>query len=103
MLQFTTDNSFRCGTVQEPSAYRRGEHRLRISVLATVHGQEALGALHASEIPFIFGTLPVWQNMRNTTIRSTYVADAGILTNFADCIPTAKSSSGQFDATARAI
>ena len=26
--------------------------------------KEELGAPHASEIPFIFGTLPVWQNMR---------------------------------------
>jgi para-nitrobenzyl esterase len=27
----------------------------------TVHGKEALGAAHASEIPFVFGTLAVWQ------------------------------------------
>ena len=65
MLQFTTDNSFRCGTVQEliwHTAAKNTGYEYQFS--RTVHGQEALGAPHASEIPFIFGTLPVWQNMR---------------------------------------
>jgi para-nitrobenzyl esterase len=65
MLQFTTDNSFRCGTVQEliwHTAAKNTGYEYQFS--RTVHGQEALGAPHASEIPFIFGTLPVWQSMR---------------------------------------
>ncbi|MEO8597079.1 MAG: carboxylesterase family protein [Candidatus Solibacter sp.] len=65
MLQFTTDNSFRCGTVQEliwHTAAKNTGYQYQFS--RTVHGQEAQGAPHASEIPFIFGTLPVWQNMR---------------------------------------
>jgi len=65
MLQFTTDNSFRCGTVQEliwHTAAKNTGYEYQFS--RTVHGQEAQGAPHASEIPFIFGTLPVWQNMR---------------------------------------
>ena len=65
LLQFSTDNMFRCGTVQEllwHSAAGNTSYEYQFS--RTVHGQEALGAPHASEIPFIFGTLPVWQNMR---------------------------------------
>ena len=65
MLQFTTDNSFRCGTVQEliwHTAAKNTGYEYQFS--RTVHGQEALGAPHASEIPFVFGTLPVWQQMR---------------------------------------
>jgi para-nitrobenzyl esterase len=65
MLQFTTDNSFRCGTVQELIWHTAaGNPGYEYQFSRTVHGQEALGAPHASEIPFIFGTLPVWQNMR---------------------------------------
>jgi para-nitrobenzyl esterase len=66
MLQFTTDNSFRCGSVQEliwHTAAKNTAYQYQFS--RTVHGQEAQGAPHASEIPFIFGTLPVWQRMRN--------------------------------------
>jgi para-nitrobenzyl esterase len=65
MLQFTTDNSFRCGTVQELIWHTAaGNTGYEYQFSRTVHGQDALGAPHASEIPFIFGTLPVWQNMR---------------------------------------
>jgi len=66
VLQFATDNSFRCGTVQEliwHTAARNTGYEYQFS--RTVHGQEEKGAPHASEIPFIFGTLPVWQRMRN--------------------------------------
>ncbi len=66
MLQFTTDNSFRCGSVQELIWHTAsGNTGYQYQFSRTVHGQEALGAPHASEIPFIFGTLPVWQRMRN--------------------------------------
>jgi len=65
MLQFTTDNSFRCGTVQELIWHTAAGNRgYEYQFSRTVHGKEALGAPHASEIPFIFGTLSVWQNMR---------------------------------------
>jgi para-nitrobenzyl esterase len=64
-LQFTTDNSFRCGTVQELIWHTAaGNPGYEYQWSRTVHGQEEKGAPHASEIPFIFGTLPVWQNMR---------------------------------------
>jgi para-nitrobenzyl esterase len=66
ILQFTTDNSFRCGSVQELIWHTAsGNTGYQYQFSRTVHGQEALGAPHASEIPFIFGTLPVWQRMRN--------------------------------------
>jgi para-nitrobenzyl esterase len=65
MLQFTTDNSFRCGTVQELIWHTAaGNPGYEYQFSRTVHGKEAQGAPHASEIPFIFGTLSVWQNMR---------------------------------------
>jgi len=65
VLQFTTDNSFRCGTVQELMWHTAaGNPGYEYQWSRTVHGQEEKGAPHASEIPFIFGTLPVWQNMR---------------------------------------
>ena len=65
MTQWSTDNSFRCGTVQELIWHTAaGNPGYQYQFSRTVHGQEALGAPHASEIPFIFGTLPVWQNMR---------------------------------------
>jgi para-nitrobenzyl esterase len=66
LLQFTTDNSFRCGTVRELILHTtNGNIGYEYQWSRTVHGQEALGAPHASEIPFIMGTLPVWQRMRN--------------------------------------
>jgi para-nitrobenzyl esterase len=65
LLQFTTDNSFRCGTIQELIWHTAvGNPGYEYQFSRTVHGKEALGAPHASEIPFIFGTLSVWQNMR---------------------------------------
>jgi para-nitrobenzyl esterase len=65
MLQFTTDNSFRCGAVQELIWHTAaGNPGYEYQFSRTVHGQEVQGAPHASEIPFIFGTLPVWQQMR---------------------------------------
>ena len=66
MTQWTTDNAFRCGTVQELIWHTSaGNPGYQYQFSRTVHGQEAQGAPHASEIPFIFGTLPVWQQMRN--------------------------------------
>ena len=65
MTQWTTDSSFRCGAVQELVWHTAaGNPGYEYQFSRTVHGQEAQGAAHASEIPFVFGTLSVWQNMR---------------------------------------
>jgi para-nitrobenzyl esterase len=108
MLQFTTDNSFRCGTIQELIWHTAvGNPGYEYQFSRTVHGKEALGAPHASEIPFIFGTLSVWQNMRNYNDSDQQYAPQmqAYWTNFAK---TGDPNGGQlvkwprFDATARA-
>jgi para-nitrobenzyl esterase len=108
MLQFITDNSFRCGTVQELIWHTAaGNPGYEYQFSRTVHGQEALGAPHASEIPFIFGTLPVWQNMRKYNDSDQQYAPQmqEYWTNFAK---TGDPNGGKlvkwpkFDATARA-
>jgi para-nitrobenzyl esterase len=66
MTQWSTDNAFRCGTVQELIWHTTaGNPGYEYQFSRTVHGQEAQGAPHASEIPFIFGTFSVWQKMRH--------------------------------------
>jgi para-nitrobenzyl esterase len=66
LQQFTVDNQFRCGTVRELLLHtKNGNPGYHYQFSRTVHGQEARGAAHASEIPFIMGTLPVWQRTRN--------------------------------------
>ncbi len=66
LAQWTTDNAFRCGTIQELSWHVTAKNTgYEYQFSRTVHGQEAQGAAHASEIPFIFGTLSVWQQMRH--------------------------------------
>jgi hypothetical protein len=66
MTQWTTDNMFRCGSIQELSWHVTAKNPgYEYQFSRTVHGQEAQGAAHASEIPFIFGTLSVWQQMRH--------------------------------------
>ena len=108
MLQFTTDNSFRCGTVQELIWHTAaGNPGYEYQFSRTVHGKEAQGAPHASEIPFIFGTLSVWQNMRKYNDSDQQYAPQmqEYWTNFAK---TGDPNGGKlvkwpkFDATARA-
>ena len=66
MTQWTTDSSFRCGAIQELVWHTAaGNPGYEDQFSRTVHGKEALGAAHASEIPFVFGTLAVWQNRQN--------------------------------------
>lgn len=66
VTQWTTDSSFRCGTVQELAWHTgAGNTGYEYQFSRTVHGQEAQGAAHASEIPFVFGTLTVWQQRRH--------------------------------------
>jgi para-nitrobenzyl esterase len=65
LTQWTTDTSFRCGTVQELVWHTGAANPgYQYEFSRTVHGQEALGAPHAAEIPFVFGTLSVWQERR---------------------------------------
>ena len=61
LQQFTVDNQFRCGTVRELILHTKtGNIGYEYQFSRTVHGQEAKGAPHASEIAFVMGTLPVW-------------------------------------------
>jgi para-nitrobenzyl esterase len=86
MTQWTTDSSFRCGTVQELNWHTAaGNPGYQYQFSRTVHGKEALGAAHASEIPFVLGTLPVWQQRQgyNDSDREYAVMMQQYWTNFA--------------------
>jgi len=64
--QWATDSTFRCATVQELSWHTAaGNTAYEYQFSLSMHGKESEGASHASEIPFVFGTLPVWQEMRH--------------------------------------
>ena len=67
--QWATDSTFRCPTVQELDWHAAaGNTAYEYQFSRAVPGKEAEGAPHASEIPFVFGTLHVWQWMRNYTV-----------------------------------
>ena len=67
--QWATDSTFRCATVQELSWHTAaGNPAYEYQFSISVHGKESEGAPHASEIPFVFGTLSVWQKMRGYTL-----------------------------------
>jgi len=64
--QLATDSTFRCATVQELAWHTSaGNTAYEYQFSISVHGKESEGAPHAAEIPFVFGTLPVWQGMRS--------------------------------------
>ena len=66
MAQWATDTQFRCGSIAELIWHSSaGNPSYEYQFSRTVHGKEAEGAPHAAEIPFVFGTLAVWQSMRN--------------------------------------
>lgn len=66
LTQWTTDSAFRCGTIQELVWHTAaGNTAYEYQFSRSVHGKETLGAAHASEIPFVFGTLAVWQKTHN--------------------------------------
>ena len=61
--RWTTDNMFRCAAVQALTWHTgAGNAGYEFQFSRTVHGREAQGAAHASEIPFVFGTLGMGQN-----------------------------------------
>jgi para-nitrobenzyl esterase len=67
--QWATDSTFRCATVQELTWHTgAGNTAYEYQFSIFVHGKESEGAPHAAEIPFVFGTLPVWQQMRGYTL-----------------------------------
>jgi para-nitrobenzyl esterase len=64
--QWATDSTFRCATVQELAWHTAaGNTAYEYQFSLSMHGKESEGAPHASEIPFVFGTLPVWQETRH--------------------------------------
>lgn len=64
--QWATDSTFRCATVQELAWHTAaGNTAYEYQFSLSMHGKESEGAPHASEIPFVFGTLPVWQQTRH--------------------------------------
>jgi len=108
LTQWTTDSAFRCGTVQELVWHAAaGNTGYEYQFSRTVHGQEQKGAAHASEIPFVFGTLRVWQNMRHydesdqkyaglmqqywTNFANTGDPNGGSLVNWPKFDPTARA------------
>ena len=77
LTQWTTDLQFRCGTVQELTWHTAaGNTAYEYQFSRTMHGKEADGAPHASELPFVFGTLPVWQGMRHYDLSDRQYAPA---------------------------
>ena len=63
MAQWATDTQFRCGSVQQliwQTAAGNPGYEYQFS--RTVHGKEALGAPHGSEVQFVFDTLAVTQD-----------------------------------------
>lgn len=58
LAQFATDTQFRCGTVAEFGWHARtGARSYEFQFDRVPPGKEANGAVHASELPYVFGTL----------------------------------------------
>ena len=66
MAQWATDTQFRCGSVAEliwHADAKNPGYEYQFSL--PVHGKEALGAPHGSEVQFVFGALPSPPNTGN--------------------------------------
>ena len=60
MAQWATDSQFRCGTVAELIWHSRaGNTSYQFQFSRVAPGREAVGAAHASELPYVFGTLSI--------------------------------------------
>jgi len=58
MAQWATDSQFRCGTVAELVWHTgAGNPGYQFQFSRAAPGQEAVGAAHGSEVPYVFGTL----------------------------------------------
>jgi para-nitrobenzyl esterase len=108
MAQWSTDTTFRCSTIQELIWHSTaGNPSYEYQFSRTHHRKPAEGASHASEIPFVFGTLAVWQDDRhyNDADKAASEQMAEYWTNFAK---TGDPNGGnlpqwqKFDATVRA-
>jgi para-nitrobenzyl esterase len=66
MAQWATDSQFRCGSVAELIWHTDAQNPgYQYQFSLPVHGKEALGAPHGSEVQFVFGALPVPPNKGN--------------------------------------
>jgi para-nitrobenzyl esterase len=60
MAQWATDSQFRCGTVAQLIwRSRAGNMSYQYEFSRVAPGRESVGAAHASELPYVFGTLSV--------------------------------------------
>ncbi len=67
-VQMSTDSTFRCGAMQElvwHTASGNPGYQFQFSV--TQHTEGVQGAPHGSEVPFIMGSMPVWDHERHYT------------------------------------
>ena len=60
IAQWATDSQFRCGTIAQLIWHARaGSTSYQFQFSRVPPGREAAGAAHGSELPYVFGTLPV--------------------------------------------